>query len=309
MVKIRKDQKTSDFEPIFNNSLYNYNVAILKEYNGSYKLQLHKVVRSAGFELKNSVYTEKNSVNDEKLDCNISRAKSRIFELALCNPWDYFITVTLDAKKYNRNDLEKFRKDFSQYIRNTGKKYNCKIHYLLIPEEHSKGGWHMHGFLKGLPAEELREFKLSEKLPEYIRNKLKDGQTVSEWVGYRKRFGFNDIEPIRNQRGVSAYVTKYITKDLTRTVKDAGAHLYYCSKGLQRATIVSKGELVVNLDENDWDFSNEYYSCKWLDGYSKLEAFNTVKSYNSIIRDYKDTRNEHLENLTWTYGEMDTPFD
>lgn len=309
MIKISKNQNLQGFEPVFNNNLYNYNVAILKEYNGRYKLQLHKVVRNAGFEKKNAVYTEKNTVNSEKLECNISRSKARIFELALCNPWEHFITITLDAKKYDRNDLKKFKNDFTQYIRDLRKKYKCDIHYLLIPEEHSKGGWHMHGFLKGLPAEELREFKLSEKLPDYIRNKLADGQVVCEWIGYRKKFGFNDIEPIRNQHSASAYVTKYITKDLVRTVKDVGAHLYYCSQGLNRATIVSKGELVVNLDENDWDFSNEYYSCKWLDGYSKLEAFNTVKSYNSIIRDYKDARNEHLENLTWTYGEMDTPFD
>lgn len=306
---MQKDQKTSGFEPIFNNNLYNYNVAVLKEYNGSYKLQFHKVIRNAGFEKKNSIYTEKNTVNNEKLDCNISRAKGRIFELALCNPWEYFITVTLDPKKYNRNDLEKFRKDFSQYIRNTGKKYNCKIHYLLIPEEHNCGGWHMHGFLMGLPTVELREFSINEKLPTYIRDKLKDGQKICEWTGYRKKFGFNDVEPIRSRRGVSAYVTKYITKDLTRTVKDAGAHLYYCSKGLQRAIIVSKGELVVNLDEGDWDFSNEYYSCKWLDGYTKLEALETVRSYNDIIRECKDARKEHLEHLTWTYGDVNTPFD
>ena len=44
-------------------------------------------------------------VSDVKLSNNISRAKSKVFEYAYCNHWDYFITLTISPDKYDRYDL------------------------------------------------------------------------------------------------------------------------------------------------------------------------------------------------------------
>ena len=70
----------------------------------------------------------------------------------------------------------------------------------------------MHGFLKGIPPDYLRLFSLEEKLPQYLRKKLKQGMHIYDWPAYRQKFGFCDIEPVRNLQAASAYVTKYITK-------------------------------------------------------------------------------------------------
>lgn len=102
----------------------------------------------------------------------------------------FFLTFTLDPEKYNRDDLKKFQKDVSQFIRNYNRLHGLSIKYLLIPEEHKKGGWHMHGFLMGLPKSHLRRFELKEKLPRYIREKIKVGQEIYEWQAYRKKIWF-----------------------------------------------------------------------------------------------------------------------
>ena len=46
---------------------------------------------------KNSIPEEKNGL-ERKRNENIMRAKRIVWELALCNRWDYFATCTLDSK-------------------------------------------------------------------------------------------------------------------------------------------------------------------------------------------------------------------
>lgn len=41
---------------------------------------------------------EEQQVNDTKLDNNFSRARSMVLQYALCNPWEYFFTGTLDRE-------------------------------------------------------------------------------------------------------------------------------------------------------------------------------------------------------------------
>ena len=108
---------------------------------------------------------------------------------------------------------------------------------LFLPELHkSKDGWHMHGLLQGVPVEALRAFTLKEKLPKYIRDKIKKGEPVFDWPAYRESFGWVDMEPIRSRDAAARYITKYITKagDSTAQALELGKHLYYVTRGLQQ---------------------------------------------------------------------------
>ena len=83
------------------------------------KLVQLKNVKNSGFEdVEQKIIDTDKSQNDFKLDEAISRARSKIFELAICNPWDYFFTGTLDKDKYDRADLSKFHKDFTKWLQN-----------------------------------------------------------------------------------------------------------------------------------------------------------------------------------------------
>lgn len=308
MKKIKENQ---GFQPIYENThKFEYDITTVRSFNGRLKLVRHNALRTKGIEDVDQ-HARKGSVSDVKSDNNISRAKNRVFELALCNPWNIFLTFTLDPKKYNRNDLGKFRKDLSQFVRDYNKKYGLAIKYLLIPEEHKKGGWHMHGFLMGLPDEHLRLFTLSEKLPKYIREKLKSGQAVYEWEPYRKKFGFCDLEVVKDQFAVSAYVTKYITKDLDRTVRESGAHLYYCSQGLLRSVVIFRGKANDGLV---YDYESDYNSIKWLpEGTTIADLALYVHEYDSIEKLKKQARDSFdgfMDNFDLQTGEIYyTPFD
>lgn len=227
-------------------SLYDRDVAVLKDYVIKKKLSLHRSMRKTGFDIEIKK-REKGTVNEEKLDVNIIRAKSAIFELAYCNLWDFFFTFTLDPNKYDRSDLGKWHKDFTQWIRDYNKKHSLSIKFLLIPERHKDGSWHMHGLITGLPLEHL----------------IKNQNGYLDWLPYREKFGYCSVDHIKNHEAVSKYITKYISKNLQDCIKDINAHMYYCSRGLRRSQIMKKGTL--SAISIPWDYEGEYCKVKWFD--------------------------------------------
>lgn len=251
----------------------------MKDFGGrGCKLTLFRSLRTKGFE--DDKKRKKGTANDVKLDCNISRSRSEIFELAYCNEWQFFTTFTIDKEKCGRYDLEKYHSSFRKWLNNYNKKFGTHIKFLTIPEQHKDGAWHEHGFIMGLPIEHLRLFDAEkEKLPKYIREKLLNGSPVYDFPAYRQKFGFCDFEPIRSLEGVSKYVTKYITKNLSRSVTASGAHLYYHSIGLSGATIIKKGTLL-SQDTFTWDFENDYVKSKW------FNTSNVESQLSACIDDY-----------------------
>jgi hypothetical protein len=239
------------------------------------------VLRTSGIEDDSFVYTEKGSVNDEKLHESLVRTKAKIFELAFCNPWQWFFTGTLNPS-YDRENLVEYRKQLSQWIRNYKKKHDLPdLKYLLIPEKHLDGkSWHMHGFIMGLPVEHLNQFKVGDRMGKALAEKVKKGDTVYNWLSYADKFGWTSLEPIRTHEGVSKYVTKYINKDLEKSVTEINAHKYYASQGLRKAETIKKGLLSLEIEPT---YEGDYCSIAWLE-YSD-EIFDEIK--NAFINERK----------------------
>ena len=195
----------------------------------------------------------------ERMAQSLSRTKSRIFELAASNPWDWFFTGTLNGEWHDRANLEEFRKKLSQYIRDCRKKYGTPCAFLLIPEQHKNGCWHVHGLLGGFPETAFRPFSLQEKLPQRIRKLLLAGEDVRDWSGYSSRFGFTTVTPVKRRQRVSSYITKYITKDCYKTAISNGGHMFYASQGLRSKTLAFEGkQLPQGFDGVRYDFQNDY---------------------------------------------------
>ena len=224
--------------------LYDYNKGFLYRYNDQVsKLTVCAKVRKPGYELSDGcrAYTAKGRAgNDEKLPENIRRAKSKVYELALCNDFTFFCTLTFARDKVaDRYDLEGCMKSFCKWMNN----YNYRtpgaaVRYLLIPEPHEDGAWHLHGLVSGIPDSHLRHFQLDEQIPARIRNELAKGHPVLQWTVYDKKYGFCTLSPIRSTDAVSKYITKYVTKELGGAVKELNAHLYYRSQGLKEKELV-----------------------------------------------------------------------
>lgn len=217
----------------------------LKKYNDNvYKLTYFKTpIRQKGFEINEKRVV---GVNDVKLENNISRAKNKVMEYGLCNEFKYFITLTIDPKKYDRYDLRTYYKDFTQFLRNYNRLYNTKVEYVLVPEQHKDGAWHMHGLVKGILEKHL----------------VKNEHGYLDWLHYRKKFGWVSLDPIRDLGAVSKYITKYIKKSMDTSVERLNAHLYYNSKGLKVATEIKRGTLLADSIPY-YDFENDYVKIRW----------------------------------------------
>lgn len=164
-----------------------------------------------------------------KLSNNLSRARSVVFQLCVCNDWDWFFTGTLDRRKFDRFSLDGFRKSLAQWIRNLNKKSGFDVKYVLVPEKHKDGAWHMHGLLRGIPSSELSRF-VHGVHPE----RLVDGDYWN-WQRYSDKFGFCSLGAVRDPVACSFYLQKYLTKDMSRTSSDYGRHLHFASHRLRRA--------------------------------------------------------------------------
>lgn len=239
---------------------------------------MFKVVAFKGNRDPDAVFVrtrEEQQVNDNKLANNFARARSMVLQYALCNPWDYFFTGTLDAAKYDRYNVDKFMNDLSQFVRDKRKKYDVKFQVLLIPEHHQNKAWHVHGLIYGLPDEVLRPFRPPE--PQH----LIDGGFLN-WEDYMKKFGFCSLAPVRDHVATAYYITKYISKDLSQRAGDLGKHLYFHSRPLRKAEAVS--DVYAYEPQLESYCVNDYDFCKT----GMVEGANWFFPYQW---DYADVRN------------------
>jgi len=219
-----------------------------------YREDMFKIVAFKGNRDPDAVFLrnrEEQQVNDFKLANNYSRARSMVLQYALCNPWEYFFTGTLDKTKYNRYQLDRYASSLMQWIRDKRKAYDAKFQVLLVPEPHKDGAWHMHGLIHGLPDQVLRSFRPPE--PKHL---IEGG--FLNWPDYQRKFGFCSLAPIRDPVATAYYVSKYVSKDLSRRSGDLGKHLYFHSRPLKRADPVSDiyyyDSRLDSYCTNDYDF-------------------------------------------------------
>jgi len=229
-------------------------------------------------------------VNGCKLEENIRRARRRISELVKANPWEWFFTFTVNDKNFNRYDLEGIYKALSQFFRNYSRDHELKIKYLIVPETHKDGAWHFHGFLMGLPVSHLTRFTKEHTGSKYINEKVAKGEAMYDWLAYANKFGWCDIEHIKNKAKASSYIREYITKDLERSVKEAGKHLFRCSQGLKGRVLVKQGYWIDNDIERafEYGYDNDFAVKLQIDLTTK-DGMMLYESYYERIKPEHDT--------------------
>lgn len=258
----------------FNEYVVDY--CTLRQYGSKFKFVLLKNFNNNKVK-KDTKLIMKRGTNTEKLQNNISRSKSKIFEYAMCNEFEYFITLTIDQEKYNRENLKVYYKSFSKFLNNYNAKYHTKIKYLFIPELHKDGkSWHMHGLISGIPPEQLVNFDKIEGVPKRLKN-----HKYFNWGEYQEKFGFVSLGVIESTEKVSKYITKYISKGLTKTVHELNCRSFYNSLGLNKCVEIKKGTLE-STSEIKYEFENDYCKIKWFDSFPDIEI---KELYSSIVSD------------------------
>ena len=228
-------------------TMYHFSImkATIKNFGGIYKVVFHRF--SVGGVIPSSSDKAKSCGSGSaivKEDNNLCRAKSKIREYALCNDWSHFVTLTIAPDRQNRYDIDGYVKALGAWIGNYNRKYGCKLKYLLIPEQHKDGAWHMHGLFSGVAPD-------SVCVNEY---------GYLDMPYYAQRFGFISLSAIRDKTKCAAYITKYVSKAVGSTAIAVCKHSYYHSQGLNVAEEVGEVD-VRQIPEGVW--TNDYCGVAW----------------------------------------------
>lgn len=241
--------------------------------------------------------------NDQKFKQSLIRAKSVITQIAICNDWDWFFTCTLNPEIHDNTTYFAFCCKFPQWVRDYNKKYGCKIKYLLVPEQHEKGTWHVHGFLSGIPEDHISEF-----VPGIHPWKLIHAGFMN-WGRCSNAFGFCSLGRVRDPVAAGFYVSKYITADLSKSAVSVGSHLYWCSVGLLRAKpfgyVYDRSLTLDLLIDTEGQYCSTGYTDKldWVTA-CELVGIDEIVNFAPVLVD-EDTWYEQMNIAGWCSGNMD----
>lgn len=180
---------------------------------------------------KRTYNTDGKSRND-----NMRRAVNSAFDIAALNPFEYFLTITIDPKNdlgLDRMDSEAVGKRVKKWLDNRVQSWT-EFRYLLLPELHKDGAIHCHALVAGLPS--LADsgtvlcpgFNKPVKRATALRHghdpaELQTVYNVPSWtLGHSSA-----IRLYGDSSNVAKYVTKYITKDMKKIFGNfylAGGH-------------------------------------------------------------------------------------
>lgn len=224
-----------------------------------------RVIGFKGFRPLPMIDREQGIEHDHKLEESLARSRRLIRDLILCNRFQYFCTFTFSDCKTDRSDLKALSKALREFFKNFRNRYAPDFKYLIVPERHKNGTWHFHGLVAGIPASEfVVPDVITWRDPDTnVLKRIRNTKCYVRWYRYSVKFGHFDCSLIKHYEACAAYVSKYITKDLSSMAKSN--HLYFCSQGLK------KPELVFDEDNVPFPFDHaehedEYCRISWASG-------------------------------------------
>ena len=151
------------------------------------------------------------------------RAKDSIYDIIAMNrdSFTHFITLTFNPEKLDSKSPKDVKKAVQRFLKNKVERDGLK--YLFIPELHKDGKIHLHGLVSnGLRMVDsgTRKAEGYEK-PLKIETLKRKGIPISDCkVVYNLpqwKYGYSTAEEISGiTEMIFGYITKYITKDLTK---------------------------------------------------------------------------------------------
>ena len=214
--------------------------ARLKEYPlGGYELMVCSapVFREPGWEARERDHAPRSrrddtsSVDDERAR---RRAAAKVREIALCNEFRYFVTLTLDAARVDRYDMAAIMRKVNAWLDNNVRRHG--LAYVLVPELHKDGAVHFHGFFNAaLPVKDSGTLSLpGSKKPRKPRSAAQraewlasGGHVVYNLPGWSLGFS-TAIELYGGYAAAVGYVCKYVRKQKTKI----GGRWYYSGGNL-----------------------------------------------------------------------------
>lgn len=169
-----------------------------------------------------SVPSKGNATDPERsIHASMSRARSAVRDIVLCNSFTHFFTWTLDPTVINRYDVFEVKRRVGDFLKNAVRR-KC-FSYVCIPEFHKDGAIHFHGLCT------LGDFRIARAHNIHTNKPLSTeyGQPIFNMLDWS--FGHSTCIPLNgNIERTGNYVCKYITKDSNKIF----GKWYWSSRGL-----------------------------------------------------------------------------
>ncbi len=219
-----------------------------------YEYGIHKETRTEKPEMETEpfegtcVRVVKSLVPDTEHSSYVSMARTRkmVYNYALSNGWDWFVTMTFSPKKVDRYNYTECSKKLKSFI-DAARRICPDMRYIFVPELHKDGAFHFHGLLADCPA---LEFVFS--------GKVKNKRRVFNIPGFS--YGFTTATKVSDSKKSANYLSKYITKDLCSV--SPNKKRYWASRNLELPEVtevfVSFGADTEEILDNIFDLSSYY---------------------------------------------------
>ena len=159
----------------------------------------------------------------------VRRARAQVRDLALCNPFRWFVTLTLDKSRVNRYDMAEITRKLNTWLDNQVRRKG--LAYVLVPERHKDGAVHFHGFFNdaleavdsgtlSLPGQKRpRRPRSARQRAEWLEQGAHPVYNLPAWS-----WGFTTaIELYGEYDRAVGYVCKYIGKGMEASPNGDGA--------------------------------------------------------------------------------------
>lgn len=193
---------------------------------------------------------------EESIKRSQRRTVNMIYDYSRSNPWEWFLTLTLNPDKVDRFNYQECTAKLSKWLNNMRR--SCPdMMYLVVPEQHKSGAWHFHGLFARCDALSFKDSGLTDSKGRVIWN-----------VG-KYRLGFSTATRITDRKRTASYICKYITKELCADTM--GRKRYWISRNLAKPIVIE--------DYSTIPFECRQYFCKR--GASHVKCVETP--YNQIM--------------------------
>lgn len=238
-----------------------YNVKITAFANGTYELRHYSTVIGADYieyqdtekpdgfysippkkraepEKEYNPFTERyeslRTVEDweRSLASSLNRTRNEIYRWARQCRWEWFVTLTFDGAKTERESYSACMERTAKWFNNQKQRHAPELKYLYVPEQHKKGGWHIHGVMADTGSMLITDSGRVSFHGKACRRNAGNSMcpviyNLSGW-----RYGFSTATEVADAHRVSTYILKYITKELVADTPYR--HRYFRSRNLPK---------------------------------------------------------------------------
>lgn len=206
--------------------------------------------------------------SDDAITESLRRTRTTIFDYALSNDFEYFVTFTFNPKKIDRYSIDETFNTMKYWL-NRQKKHSPDFAYVIVPEFHKDGAIHFHALIRAYNGD-MKPTKI-----------FQNGKRVYNVTGFTS--GFTNAQKMDdNQEKTAGYITKYITKD---TINRFNKRRYWASKNLKKPVKHYESLEVLNLSQYLIDDNIAYHSEDYNISVYQFKRDSTVDSVYNLLSD------------------------